>query len=114
MAGKRALRPRTRHGSAHDCRDAFRVLPDLAPAEAQDAPTGELERRVAGAVALERRRTTVERVAVDLDDQPPRRPREVHFEPLDAGVDLRMRQPRSPAKVQELLFEGTTGGSRPP
>jgi hypothetical protein len=108
------MRPAPRHRSRDEGRDALRFLRDLAPAEAQHAPTRQGERRVADAIALERSWAAVERVAVDLDDETAAGPGEVRLESLDTGVDVRMRQPRSPAQLQELLFEGATGGSRPP
>jgi hypothetical protein len=66
-----------------------RLVVELAPGDADDAPAFGLERAVAGAVAFERGSGAVGLVAVQLHDEVVASPGEVGFDVVDGGVGER-------------------------
>jgi hypothetical protein len=66
-------------GDAHDEREG--LADDLSPRHPQNAEAGGLQIGVAGAVAFERRSRRVERVTVDLDDEPAVPPQQIDLMP---------------------------------
>ena len=94
---------------------------DLAPRDADDAVAGGQELSVAAPVALERGTRAVKSVAVDLDDQAPVRPQDVHLVAADAHVRPREREPRGADEVEQSCLGlgarearlGAAGGVEP-
>lgn len=73
--------------------------------DTEHSVTGELEGRVAPAIALERNPAAVKLVSVELDHHSLRRPETVDLEPLDRDVHRRLRQPGTVAQPQKPALE---------
>ena len=72
---------------------------------AQDTIPRQLQRGIPNAVPLERRAGTVEVVPVELDNEPPLVPDDVHLDACGEGVDCGRRQAGAPAQVEKSTLE---------
>lgn len=97
--------------------DGARIVRQLPPGDANDAPARRHRRSIAGSVTLERRLSAVVRIAVELDDQPRVMPDGIglngHRAEIDTAVRGRRRQPGVRDDLTEARFELTAGDPTP-
>src|SRR4051794_39746166 len=94
-----------REQPAYERRNPGGMVDQPAPGDPDHAVAGDLQRRVPFAIVLEGAAPVMELPAVELDDQPLRRPHGVHEVALDEHVAGRERQAGRAAQVEETGLE---------
>src|SRR5690606_25299382 len=97
-------RARRDEGLRYAREQRLRLIRELGPGHADDAEAGSRERRIPSAVGLERGARGVERVAVDLDDEPLRAPEEIDFVSAHDDVRFRLAESRLADQREEPGF----------
>ena len=93
-------------------RDRLRLVGQLPIVESLNAIAGDRKAGVADPVVGECLAAGVGRVAVDLDDQALGAPEKVDGVFINGCVDLRWREPVTPAEAEEVAFELAAGAVR--